>query len=170
MPNLWAGPKTDCQHFISVLNALGFSAGTWNPTRFARGNYGVRKIAGIHTAIVGFDITEPIRQETDKGFKLTSLTFIYRIGTEALNDHTVTLDRIEYENETAVGVNAITLSSADLSKTTHANPRVTTINVTSPVFNNVLDSKYVVEVTIDTPALTVYDFYGIIVNFSRDDL
>lgn len=162
---------TDFQQFVGLPEIINISAGTWTTTRIARANYVKRHTAAANTSIIGLDITPVIRTTASKGFKLTSMDFIYSIATDVLVAHTVTLDLVSYANGAAVTTAAIALTGS-LSTATNANPYVTNIVPQAPpgaVFDTTADSKYVLEVTVQTNATTDYDFYGVMLRFTRND-
>lgn len=161
--------KTDFEKFVGISDILALSAGTWAITRVAQGDYVYRKTAADDTTIIGIDITEAIRTTASKGFSLASFDYIFRNTTADLDAHSVTLDRIEYADSTAVSVNSITLTGS-LGIGQDADPQIDAITVTTPAFNVTTDSKYVMEVTVDAAAGSVYDFVGVVLKFTRNDL
>jgi hypothetical protein len=154
------------QEFVSINEVLSFGTGTWTTTRIAQGNYVKRHTPGDETSIIGIDITPMIRTAASKGFRLDSFDVIYAIAANALDAHSVTLDRIAYADNVAVSVTGIAIT-ATLSTATQANPYVTNATVDTPAFDNTSDSKYVIEVTVDNAAASEYDFYGIMLRFSQ---
>jgi hypothetical protein len=160
--------KTDFQQFVSIQNILNISAGTWTTTRIARGNYVKRHTAANDTSIIGIDLTPAIRTATDKGFSLASIDVIYSVGTLALDAHSATLDLINYANNTAVAITSVPITGT-LATATQANPYVTNVAVNTPAFDNTTDSKYVFELTVDAAATSAYDFYGLVLKFTRND-
>lgn len=161
--------KTDFQQFAGIQAIVNISAGTWTTTRIARGNYVKRHTAANDTSIIGIDLTPSIRTATSKGFKLASIDVIYSIGTLALDAHSATLDLVNYVNNTAVAITAVALTGT-LATATQANPYVTNLAVTSAAFDNTTDSKYVFELTVDAALTSAYDFYGLVLKFTRNDL
>lgn len=154
------------QEFVGLNGILMFSTGTWTTTRNAQGNYSSNKTQADETSIVGFDITPQIRVAASKGFRLDSFDVIYQITTLALDAHSVTLDRIVYANEVAVSVNAVAITGT-LATATNANPRVTNVAVDVPAFDVTANSKYVIELTVDSGATSDYAFYGLTLHFSQ---
>jgi hypothetical protein len=154
------------QQFVGISNVLTFGTGTWTTTRVAQGNYVQEHSAADETSIIAVDITPIIRATASKGWRLDSFDYIYGIGTAAMDAHTLTLDRIAYANNVAVSVTSITIT-ATLATATQANPYVTNCTVTTPAFDVTADSKYVIEITANNAATTVYDFYGIMLKFSQ---
>jgi hypothetical protein len=154
------------QQFVGISNVLSFGTGTWTTTRIAQGNYVKRHTAGDETSIIGVDITPEIRVAASKGFRLDSFDVIYSIGTLAMDAHTITLDRIDYSNNAAVSITSVDLTGS-LSTATQANPYVSNISITTPAFDITSDSKYIIEVTANNAATTAYDYYGIMLKFSK---
>lgn len=158
---------TSYQKFICINEVLLETSGSWLTVREGQGDYVSRKSPADDTSTLGIDLTPAITTAIDKGLKLTSIDVIYKIGVEALDAHTVVLDRVEYANNVAVSVNAIGLTGS-LATAVQANPYVTNIAVTNPIFNNVAASKYIVELTVDAAATTAYDFNGLVMHFDKN--
>jgi hypothetical protein len=161
--------KTDFQQFLGLQSILNISAGTWTTTRIARGNYVKRHTAAAETSIVGVDLTPVIRTATSKGFRLDSIDVIYSVGTANLTAHSATLDLINYANNTAVTITAAPLTGT-LATATQANPYLTNLAVTTPAFDNTVDSKYIFELTVNAALTSAYDYYGLVLHFTRNDL
>jgi len=154
------------QEFIGIESVLTFGTGTWTVTRIAQGNYVSRHTVADETSIIAIDITPQIRTAASKGFRLDSFDVIYAIAADALDAHSVVLDRIEYADNAAVSVNSIAITGT-LATATQANPYVTNVAVDSPAFDNTADSKYVIELTVNNSASSEYDYYGIMLRFSE---
>lgn len=154
------------QQFVGINNVLTFGTGTWTTTRIAQGNYVKRHTAGDETSIIGIDLTPYIMTAASKGFKLDSFDYIYSIGTLAMDAHTVTLDKINYANNVAVAVTSVAITGT-LATATQANPYVTNVTIDTPAYDNTADSKYILEVTANNAATTAFDFYGIVLKFTR---
>jgi len=154
------------QEFVGISEVLTFGTGTWTVTRIAQGNYVSRHTPADETSIIGIDITPIIRTAAAKGFRLDTFEVIYAIAANALDAHSVTLDRIAYADNVAVSVTSIAIT-ATLATATQANPYVTTATVTAPAFDITANSKYIIEVTVDNAAASEYDFYGIMLKFSQ---
>jgi len=154
------------QEFVGIANFLLASAGTWTTTRVAQGDIALRHTAADDTSILVFDVTPQIRAAASKGFRLDSFDVMYSITSLALDAHSITLDRIEYADNTAVSVNSISITGA-LATATQANPYLTNVAVDSPAFDVTADSKYVLELTVDAGATSDYDFLGFMLRFSE---
>jgi hypothetical protein len=161
-----ASDLSDFQKIVGIQEVMIASVGTWTKTRVARGDYVLRHTDADDTSVLGIDITEAIRTTTAKGFKLASFDVIHKIGTAALEGHTVTLDKIAYANNVAVAVTSISLTGS-LSTATQAQPYVNNVAVATPAFNITAASKYVLELTVNAATTSVYDFYGINLRFTR---
>lgn len=157
---------TTMQQFVGLESVLSFSAGTWTTFRIARGNYVSRHTITDETTIIGIDINPAIRIATSKGFMLNSFDVIYGINAGTLDAHTITLDRIVYANNVAVSITAIPVTGT-LATATQANPYVTNIVVTTPAYLVTADSKYIIELTVNNSASSEYDYYGIMLRFSK---
>jgi hypothetical protein len=154
------------QQFVGIQSVLLFGTGTWTTTRVAQGNYVKRHTPGDETSIIGVDITPIIRAVASKGFRLDSFDVIYAIAANALDAHTVTLDRIAYANNVAVSVTSVAITGT-LATATQANPYVTNISINTPAFDITADSKYIIEITVNNAAASEYDYYGIDLRFSE---
>ncbi len=154
------------QEFVGISDVLTFGTGTWTVTRIAQGNYVSRHSPADETSIIAIDITPQIRAAASKGFRLDSFDLVYAIAANALDAHSVVLDRIAYANNVAVSVTSIAITGV-LATATQANPYLTNVVVDTPAFDNTDDSKYVMEVTVDNAAASEYDFYGVMLRFSQ---
>lgn len=154
------------QQFLGIESVITFGTGTWTATRVAQGDYVMRHTEGDETSIIAVDVTPAIRTAASKGFRLDSFDYIYAINDDTLDAHSVVLDRIEYADNVAVSVNSVPVTGS-LATATQANPYVTNISVDSPAFDNVADSKYVIEITANNSATSEYDFIGVMLRFSR---
>jgi len=161
-----ANDLTDNQKIIGIENVLINSVGTWTRTRVAEGDYVLRHTAADDTSVIGIDITEAIRTSASKGLKLASIDVIHKIGTLALDAHTLTLDKVAYANNVAVAVTSVPLTGS-LNTATQANPYVDNIAITTPAFDNTAASKYVLELTVNAAATSAYDFYGLNLHFTK---
>lgn len=161
--------KTDYQQFVSIQNIVIASVGTWTKTRIAQSNYVLRHTAADDTSVLGIDITPHLRTTALKGMSLASFDVIYSVGTLALDAHTVTLDSVAYANNVAVAVTSVPLTGS-LATATQANPYASNIVVTTPAFLTTADAKYFIELTVNAAATSAYDFYGLVLKFSRNDL
>lgn len=161
--------KTDYEAFVGINDVIDLSAGTWTITRVAQGDYVYRKTAADDTTVVGIDITEQYRTTAAKGFQLTSIDYIFRNTTADLDAHTATLDLVNYTDSGTVTVTSVTLSGT-LAVGQDADPQIDTLTVSSPAFQVTADSKYVLEVTVNAAATSIYDFVGAVLNFTRKDL
>lgn len=164
-----ATAKSDYQKFLGTKAVVLFGTGTWTITRLAEANYVARHTPAADTSILGIDITEAIRTTALKGFSLASIDVIYTIGTLALNAHTATLDIISFTHAAAATITSVPITGT-LGTATTTNISVVNLPVTTPAFDNLADSKYVFELTVNAAATSTYDYYGIVLHFSRNDL
>jgi hypothetical protein len=159
---------TDYVKFMGLQDVLAYSAGTWTVTRVAQGDYVNRKTAADDTTIVGIDITESLRTTASKGLKLTSFDVIFRNITADLDAHSVTLDKMAYTNSAVVSTTSVALTGA-LATGQDNDPQISNVTLDTPAFNVTDDSKYVMELTVDAAAGSVYDFIGVMLKFTRND-
>jgi hypothetical protein len=164
-----ASDKTDYKKFLGLTDVINYSAGTWTTTRVARGDYVKRKTAADDTTIIGIDITEAIRTTASKGFKLNSFDVIFRNTTADLDAHSVTLDKITYTDSAVVTTTSVALTGT-LGTGQDADPQIDNVTIDTPAFNVTDDSKYVLEITVNAAAGSVYDFIGVMLKFARNDL
>lgn len=160
--------RTDLVRFLGLKDVLNYSAGTWTTTRIAAGDYVKRKTAGDNTTVIGIDITEILKTSSDKGLKLTSFDVIFRNTTADLDAHSVALKKVSYTDSAAVTIAAVALTGT-LGIGQDADPQIDNVVVDTPVFNNTDDSKYVMEITVDAAATSVYDFIGVMLKFTQDN-
>lgn len=167
----WTKNVTDFVKMLGIQDVINFdiATGTWTTTRVAQGDYVKRKTATDETAVIGIDITEILRTTASKGFKLTSFDVIFRNITEALDAHTVTLDKITYTDSAVVATTSVPLTGT-LGVGLDADPQIDNVLITTPAYNITDDSKYVMELTVNAAATSVYDFIGIMLKFTRSDL
>lgn len=163
-----SSPKTDYQVWIGPKSP-NFATGTWTYTRIAEANYVMRHTATAETSIISVDLTSLLRTTASKGYQLNTIDYIYSVGTAAMTSHSCTLDKVNYANNAAVTITSVPVTGT-LQTATQANPYVTTVTVTTPAFNVTGDSHYILEISTQNAATTAYDFYGIVLNLSRNDL
>lgn len=164
---------TDIADFIKMLGIKDItgvpSAGTWTITRVAQADYVLRKTQGDDTSIIGIDITEILRTTALKGFKLASFDLIFRNNTLDLDAHTITLDKIVYVNSVAPAITSVPLT-ATLPVGQDADPQVYNVSIDTPAFLIDDDAKYVMELTVDAGATSDYDFIGVMLKFTQNNL
>jgi hypothetical protein len=162
-------PYNDFSQFVGINNIINISAGTWTTTRIGTANYVKRHSAAADTSILGIDITPFLRTATSKGFQLNSVNVIYSIGTAALVAHSGALDLVQYVDGSAITVASQTLTGS-LTTAVTTNIAVKTLSIVEPDFTNNLNSKFVFELTVNAALTSAYDFYGLNLLFSRNDL
>lgn len=164
----------DIVEFVGIDKAFNVSGeGTWTVTRGGQGDYYLRRTANNATDTFGIDITAELRTATAKGFKLNSFDVVYGITAENLDGAvTATLDRIEYSNNVAVstGTNSIAITGTLATNLNATGPYVTEIAIDAPLYDVTDDSKYVLELTVDGGASGVFDFYGLMLKFTKTDV
>lgn len=158
---------TDWKKFVGLTNVLAYSAGTWTRTRVAASDYVQRKTAAVDTTIIGIDITDEYRTASLRGYKLNNFNIIYRNTTADLTGHSINLDAVSYTDTGVVTITNVPLNGGGtLLFTQNANPRVQTKEITTPAYF-IAGHKYVMELTVTSAATSVYDFIGIILNFTK---
>lgn len=177
-----AGERRDLRLFVtpfmSSAGAIAGAQGTWTPTRVAANQWSLRRTAGASTHIyayqinMGMLISNPAQTaaqqvqigEVPRGAQITRLDLVFGIGTDVLNAHTATLNRVTYNDSSAPTVTAVTIAGT-LATATNAQPQIDSLTPSaSPVieFNEIL----VLEVTVNATATAVYDAYGLSINFN----
>jgi hypothetical protein len=101
-----------------------------------------------------------------KGTRIWAITVVYKITTVALTTHTINLYRTTYANNAANSIVTVPISSNALSTAVQANPYVTVVSVTTPVFETLALTDTLVEILVTTGTTSTYQFYGI--GFSTD--
>jgi hypothetical protein len=163
-----AAEKSDYRLFLGVNDIALAGTGTWTRTRVAQGDYVLRKTAADNTSVIGIDITEALRSTSSKGLKLSTIDYIFRNTTADLDAHSATLDRILYTDSETVTVTSVPITGT-LGVGQDADPQIDALTITTPAYATAGD-KYVLEITVNAAAGSVYDFIGARLNFSRNDL
>ena len=152
------------QRFVSLQDILLVTGGTWTMNRVTAGNYALTT-SGAATSVFGIDITPEISTASSKGFELESINFIYAIGLEALTAHSAVLTLTSFTDNSAVSLSTISLTGS-LVTSNRAGLYVSNIAVASPAFDNTANSKYVIDLTVETQSSTNYTLYGLVLNFN----
>lgn len=161
-----AAETTDRGEFLSFSEALYLAGtGTWTKTRVAEGDYVYRHTAAANTSLLSFEIPLAVRSTSGKGNKLTSIDVVYNISTAALSAHTATLDLATYANNTARAIVSMPLTGS-LATATQTGDYVTNLAVTTPAYNNLIDSIARFELTVNAALTSAYDFIGLIARYS----
>jgi len=161
--------KTDYSKLLGIEKVVVQTVGTWTPTRVSQADVVLRHTAADETAILMIDVTEEIRVATAKGFQLKTLDYIWKNDTANLDAHTATLDRIKYINVASPTVTSMPITGT-LGTGSIATPQIAVLTVTTPVFENVECAKIVLETTVNAAATSAYDFIGVCMKFTRNDL
>lgn len=160
--------KTDGGLWISGVDFTSYGTGVWTNQRNAANDTSLQKDPGDETdQLISPNLRPLIRTTTDKGFKITSIDVVYSIGTAALDAHTAVLSDVTYANNVAVAVTSHggTLAGT-LATATDADPYVTTLTPGTPAYDNVALTALRLELVVDAAATSVYDLYGVFVNYS----
>lgn len=161
----------DYKRFISFEMFLA-DVGVWITTRESTQVWKWRKNTGSLVSTLVNDISEPIRTASGKGFKLDSIDIIYKTSVLAPNSIIPSLKKRTYAHTVAPSLGSELLSDVTtLTVATSTNPRVITRTLSVPAYNNTADSAHILEIAIDTigVATATIDFYGIGLNFTRND-
>lgn len=161
---------TDYQQMVPITEfALAAGGGAFTLTRNAQGNWSQLKAAAADISIIAMDVTEQLRAAAGRGFELTSFDVMYSIATDVLTAHTATLSSTVFANNVAVAVTNVAITGA-LATATQAQPYLTNVTVNVPAFSNPAANtsvKQVIELTVNSTATAVYNFYGVNLRFTK---
>lgn len=147
--------------------------GIWTVTRGSAHEWYIQKSAGSGTAVMTVDITEHSRTVplNNKGFRLDSIDIAYRINTQDISSFTPSLKIRGFSNLASVSIASEALTDVSTLPTTiNSGVRYVTRSLTSPVFTLDPDKNYVLEMTLVPGSGTIFDFYGVGLNFTRNDV
>lgn len=162
-------PATDWRKFLGADRVTVATVGTWTKTRLSEGLNVLRHTAADNTSVLSIDITEELRAASSKGFKLATIDVFFTNGTADLDAHSATLDSVTFNATTvAPTVTSIPITGA-LVVGQNANVQKSTLTVTTPAFLTAED-KLVLELTVNAAATSAFDFYGIRLNYTRNNL
>jgi hypothetical protein len=171
--NTNAVAKADGVIFIGI-GQVTTSGGTYTKTRGATGNWYLGKSAAADNSYLTVDISNLMRTVTSKGLKLTSFKVMSSVSTQALDNNYAFLSKTTYADNTAPSVSNVTLTGAQLTiaADTAASPRVQTVSVTTPAYQNTGLAKWAIDIFVNSSsqATAVYRFYGIFLYFTHDML
>lgn len=158
---------TDYQQLVGISSILDISTGTWTLNRIAPGNYSMSHTPADETAIIGIDITPFLRLAAGRGFQLNSIDVVYSVGVAPLDAHSMVLYQVDYvPNDNPIVVTSIPLTGS-LNTAVQTNPYVDSLVVTTPAFNNTANTKYVAEITVNTALTTTYEYYSLILHYTK---
>lgn len=177
-----AEERRDCRIFIPACNStvvgVAGAQGTWTPTRVAANQWSMRRTAAAATHIYAFEInsgmlvSNPAQTvaeqarlgEVPRGPQINRLDLVYGIGTANLTTHTATLNRVSFANAVAPTITAVTMTGS-LATATNAQPQLSQLSPTAaPVIG--ANELLVLEVSVQDPGTSVYDAYGLYINFN----
>lgn len=161
--------KSDYDVFLGIDSIVVTTVGTWTATRAAQGLVVLRHTAADNTSVLAIDITQELRTTALKGFQLNTMDVIFENATADLDAHSATLDRITYADSTTEVVTSMPITGT-LGVGQDTDPQVDRLTVTTPAFEVTALTKIVLEVTVDAAATSAYDFIGVVLNFTRNDL
>lgn len=161
--------KSDYRKFLGAADVSVATVGTWTMTRTAQALNVLRHTAADDTSVLAIDITEPLRSTASKGLSLATIDVFWENATADLDAHSATLDGVTF-NATTVDPTVTSMPiTGTLAVGQHANVQKATLTVTTPAFLTTQD-KVVLEITVNAGATSAYDFHGVRLNFSRNDL
>jgi len=160
--------KTDAGLWIPGPSFAASANGVWTTVRLAANNLVLSKDGGDDTDTLTSPSLRPlIRSTASKGFKITSIDVVYSILTADLDAHSAVLSDVTYADNVAVAVTSHGGSLAGtLAIATDADPYVTTLTPGTPAYDNGALTDLRLEITVDAATTSLYDLYGIFVNYS----
>jgi len=166
-----SGGQTDAVVFLGASD-FSTSGATYTKTRGAQGNWYLAKTAGSDNSYLSADITNLLRTMTSKGLKLTSMKVLSNVSTQVLDTDNVYLSKTTYADNVAPSVDnvALTGNGLTIAAGTVGQPKVETVTVTTPAYQNTALAKWAIDIWIDstTQATAVYRFYGMFLYFTFD--
>jgi hypothetical protein len=166
-----SGGLTDAMVFLGP-NDVSTSGGTYTKTRGAQGNWYLAKTAAADNTYLSADITNLMRTMTSKGLKLTSIKVLSNVSTQVLVTDNLYLSKVTYADNVAPSVDnvALTGNGLTIAAGTVGQPKVETVTVTTPAYQNTGLAKWAIDIWIDssTQASAVYRFYGMFLYFTED--
>ena len=167
--------KTDYLHWVPYYK-FDASVGFWFTTRAVPSNpiHSWIKDAAAETAIIFSDLDISSRTTTDKGYKLNSIFFAYKITGQALTSITAILTEKTFDPTTpTAGVTLTDIPVSDgtngLSTGTPINDHYLSVDIDTPAYLND-ESVLNLELRIVSQAASVVEFYGVHLFFARNDL
>lgn len=169
------------RRFIGI-DDLSVIGGTWTKTRIADGDFVLRKTAAADTTYVTASL-RPMHKLTPtspgpaastlerRGFRVNSVSVIYGIATANLTSQTGTVWTTTYANNTAnvIAAHGGTLSGT-LAVATQANPYVSVLTLGTPVFADTALQDVRLQIAVVAAATSVYDIYGLVVNYNQTSI
>jgi hypothetical protein len=167
-------PKTDYKSWIPY-NKFDSIDGIWITTReivSSRPIYYWNKDAIAETAIIAVDLTNPIRERTDKGFKLDRIYISYEIETDSINSITPLFTKKTYDVSmptNGASLTTIGFTNGNLLSGTTTGEHYRYIDISSSFFIND-ESVINFELSFDTNSTSVVKFYGIMLHYTQNHL
>jgi hypothetical protein len=167
--------KTDYLHWVPYYK-WDVSVGFWFTNRSVPSNpvHSWIKDAAAETAIIFSDLDISSRTTTDKGYKLNSIFFAYKVTGQALTSISAVLTEKTFDPTTpTAGVSLTNIPVSDgtngLSTGTAINDHYLSVNIDTPTYLND-ESVLNLELRIVSQASSVFEFYGVHLSFARNDM
>ena len=167
--------KTDYLHWVPYYK-FDADTGFWFSNRSVPSNpvHSWVKDAAAETAIIFSDLDISSRTTTDKGYKLNSIFFAYKITGQALTSISAVLTEKTFDPTTpTAGVSLTDIPISDgtngLSTGTTINDHYLSVDVDTPAYLND-ESVLNLELRIVSQASSVVEFYGVHLSFARNNL
>ena len=165
-------PKTDYKKWFPY-SKFDFKNSIWSSTReIVSGNpvYYWLKDAIADTTYLNIDLTESIREATNKGLRLTSVYFYYEVENQTLTSLNLVLTKKTFSSITQeLTVSNIPYTDNNLLVGTAIDTHYRSVNITTPFFVND-DSTISCEIEFQSQASTTLKFYGMMCNFDYNHL
>jgi len=113
--------------------------------------------------VVFGDLNHEISGIPEKGYQLISISVIYQVQTQDLASASVIINAITYEEGLPLAPIVLPLTGTLPVVVTGSNLYVATLDVASPTYT--VSQNFNTQITFNTQASTVLDFYGVILNF-----
>ena len=168
--------KADFYHRIPYYRFEAFS-GYWlnDSETITNSIYSWTKEPIAETAVIHVDVDLSTRLKASKGYRLQKIFFSYKIQTDVVTTLAVTVSKKEYDDVSPDGglvVTNIPVTDDNLitaGKAVNANIQYRAVDITTPFFIDD-ESTLSIELSLTTPATTVFNFYSCSLLLDRNDL
>jgi hypothetical protein len=146
---------------------FSYNGGTWRLVKIGSDEIALKKEPKSEKVTVNLDILETVRSSVNKGFKLNSFKLLYSITSVPVSSLSCKLTKKKISDLQPLKVEKIDLESS--LSTAVGKRHYKSVKVVSPSYVEA-DSIMTLEIAITTPELSNFYFYGLSLNFTRNDL
>ena len=168
---LVSDPKTDYKKWFPY-SKFDFKNGIWSSIRELSGSnpvYYWSKDPVSETSYLNIDMTEAIREGSNKGLRITKIYFSYVIETDLLNSVNVIITKKTFDTLTQnITVSDVPFTNDNLLSGITIDSHYRSIDITTPVFIND-DSVISLELEFNTKTTTIVKFYGMMCYFDYNN-